>query len=65
MNPDFTLIWPLSCPKDGDHFYHPLARPPRRTTAKVSTMTIRFVSHLAYWGSSGSHRFWTPLSHPV
>ena len=20
MNPDFTLIWPLSCPKDGDHF---------------------------------------------
>ena len=21
MNPDFTLIWPLSCPKDGDHFY--------------------------------------------
>ena len=18
MNPDFTLIWPLSCPKDGD-----------------------------------------------
>ena len=18
--PDFTLIWPLSCPKDGDHF---------------------------------------------
>ena len=22
MNPDFTLIWPLSCPKDGDHFSH-------------------------------------------
>ena len=20
MNPDFTLIWPLICPKDGDHF---------------------------------------------
>ena len=20
MNPDFTLIWPLSCLKDGDHF---------------------------------------------
>ena len=19
MNPDFTLIWPLSCLKDGDH----------------------------------------------
>ena len=21
MNPDFTLIWPLSCLKDGDHLY--------------------------------------------
>ena len=25
MNPDFTLIWPLSCPKDGDHFSTPAA----------------------------------------
>ena len=21
MNPDFTLIWPLSCLKDGDHLW--------------------------------------------
>ena len=21
MNPDFTLIWPLSCLKDGNHLY--------------------------------------------
>ena len=21
MTPDFTLIWPLSCPKDGVHLY--------------------------------------------
>ena len=21
MNPDFTLIWPLSCLKDGDHLF--------------------------------------------
>ena len=21
MNPDFTLIWPLSCPKDGVHLW--------------------------------------------
>ena len=24
MNPDFTLIWPLSCLKDGDHLSGPL-----------------------------------------
>ena len=30
MNPDFTLIWPLSCPKDGDHFYLPQEGLPSR-----------------------------------
>ena len=24
MNPDFTLIWPLSCLKDGNHLYRRL-----------------------------------------
>ena len=23
MTPDFTLIWPLSCPKDGVHLFLP------------------------------------------
>ena len=27
MNPDFTLIWPLSCLKDEDHLCFRLSRP--------------------------------------
>ena len=26
MNPDFTLIWPLSCLKDGDHLSSRMAQ---------------------------------------
>ena len=28
MNPDFTLIWPLSCLKDGDHLSPRIAESP-------------------------------------
>ena len=42
MNPDFTLIWPLSCLKDGDHLFPPEAedckegvpQPPRGFTSE-------------------------------
>ena len=37
MNPDFTLIWPLSCLKDGDHLW-PVAPGPqvRRSIGRAS-----------------------------
>ena len=37
MNPDFTLIWPLSCPKDGDHFSGPRFKVTLRVSGDGST----------------------------
>ena len=39
MNQDFTLLWPLSCLKDGDHLSgrHQAAGDPSSMTGRCST----------------------------
>ena len=40
MNPDFTLIWPLSCLKDGDHLCYRSPAPEAISPAPLSGLIM-------------------------
>ena len=46
MNPDFTLIWPLSCLKDGDHLSPPLTTSPLSHNPGLAILLLRANSSL-------------------
>ena len=55
MNPDFTLIWPLSCPKDGDHFSH----------FEIATGCDRIVPYTPFQGVSRCSDPWMVERHQM